>query len=207
MSFQPQRIKKSNTYQFEAMGSKLYANKIQKYYLAAVLLSLLVVLIYLPILWRMSVGMDYMQHFRCAIEIQNSHRITGPHFLYHIIIIFCNKFFSMLFHNNPSFHTLYFSGFGVLLFCNVLTGQIIFYLFIKTQKMSLLLSIATTLGILLAGPITILIFSDRHFSSGFIILNAYHNPTIFVLKPIAISLFLSLQTTYIQAVGEQTVEH
>ena len=166
----------------------------KKYYLAAVLLSLLVVLIYLPILWRMPVGrdLDYMKHFRCALEMQNSHRITGPHFLYHIIIIFCNKFFSMLFHKNPSFHTLYFSGFGVLLFCNVLTGQIIFYLFTKTQKMSLALSTATTLGILLAGPIIILISSDRHFSSGFIVLNVYHNPTIFVLKPIAISLFFAV---------------
>lgn len=135
---------------------------------------------------------DYMQHLRFAIEMQNTHSITSSHFLYHIIIILCNKLVSILYYKNPPFHNLYFSGVGVLLFCNVLTGQIIFYLFTKTEKMSLALSFVATLGILLASPIIILVLFDWHFYFGYIALNVYHNPTIFILKPIAISLFFAV---------------
>ena len=132
-------------------------------------------------------GRDYIDHTNFAQNMLQSGTLQTPHFLWHLLVTLFNKIF-------PSSFSV--SALIVALLSYALLGSIIAYNLhnrivghvSKTRNAWLTLFLMGS--ILIAAPITLLWPLDRHLYFGYIGINVYHNPTVTLLKPIALMSFM-----------------
>ncbi len=155
------------------------------------LLIVLVVVIFAPLLrTQVNLGQDYIDHDMFASVAMDDSRALPPHFLYHVSAI--ALFESRLVPNIEN------AGFVVMLAAYMATALATYQLFQWLNRrregvkaISGYVWVVTALVLMLLGPISIL---EDNLRSGqanaFLFANTYHNPTVNLLKPLAILLFL-----------------
>ncbi len=143
---------------------------------------LAVVVIFAPMLRsQMNLVNDYIDHnMFAAIAIADPSKLP-PHFLYHILIIGLTQLFPGMNLDN--------AGFWVMLVAYCLTGLLTYALLrrLSDGKGRPLLLGGLALGMMLIGPLGTL-----ESSVAAIYPNIYHNPTIGLMKPLALATLLAL---------------
>jgi hypothetical protein len=129
---------------------------------------------------------DLNEHIRFAKETLQARSPTIPHFLFHLLVILIQ------FIPGVSFSTsalLVVAGFYTAL-------SILVYFFIRASLgqaysvKSSILSMLTSASLLIVAPISVFTSFENNLYKGYIGINTYHSPTIIVLKPFAILVFL-----------------
>jgi hypothetical protein len=155
------------------------------------ILTGIIILIFLPIsLVQIYIhdNNDYRGHIYYAKELEIGFNQIIPtnqsHPLYQIIILTIHLL------SNVDFNT---SAVILALMIEVILGLEIYWMLsnlrITNYKFRFLV-IPLTLCTLVAAPIPLLVFIDRHLYYGYLGIANYHNPTINLLKPFALLLFL-----------------
>ncbi len=162
-------------------------------------ISLLVGLIgciFFPILYHVAMFPvpDYLIHTELMQGMFESKTIMIPHFLYHILVYGIYVLSGI----NFKISSLIVSFFSYLLLSFVLYR--LFYVALKPQKLyqknTIPFILFFTLSMMLVTPVTILNWLNGGLYSGYVGINVYHNPTIIILKPLALILFICITKIY-----------
>ena len=130
---------------------------------------------------KQDVFRDHFQHANFA-ELLAQKVESPPHFIYHLLVIFVNSVTSFSFLN---------SGFVVI-------GLSVFFTFLFLMEY-LQFSAPTTyraplavlcLALFFLHPIPLLYWRDKHMYYGYMAPNIFHNPTVILLKPLALLHFM-----------------
>jgi hypothetical protein len=126
---------------------------------------------------------DFVEHANVAEKITNG-GIIPPHFLYHMLLISIHKLFNLSFH---------FATYTITFICVFITYIIAYKIIENDLNVSnkYLLGFAVFF-LLISHPIVLLFPFDQHLYFGYLASNVYHNPTIVLLKPIALVHFILL---------------
>lgn len=155
------------------------------------LLIVLVVVIFGPLLRaQVNLGQDYLDHDMFATIALDNARALPPHFLYHVSAIALYES-----HLVPNIEN---AGFVVMLLAQLSTALATYQLlhWLNHRREGLIpisgyMWVAAVLALMLLGPISILEDNLRPGqANSFLFANTYHNPTVNMLKPLAILLFL-----------------
>jgi len=143
--------------------------------------ALLPFLIYLPMMLRQSTRQyDYIVHLREAYRISQGGSAHGPHMLFHWLTASIAKFTTF---------SIATSALTLLSLCIILTAILLFICAHKKIVNKYLLIFFPVLS-LTVQPFFILYLLDKHSYFGYIGTNVYHNPTMLLLKPFIVSVFL-----------------
>lgn len=141
---------------------------------------LLTAMIYAPIIYRMTkYGYDYVAHMGLAVKMLELGEVIVSHFLFHMAVITVALF---------SPEAVPFATIIVLLSAILVTGVMIAMTLNKVCSTPAI-SLFMTIALLIAAPIAILAPLDEHLYFGYISANVFHNPTILLLKPLALLSF------------------
>lgn len=137
----------------------------------------------------LKVNSDYLFHHMVAEKIMNQGVLTFPHFLYEILIIGIDKLGNLGQLDLPALI--------ITTLSNCLTGIILFFGYFRSigsaqHRPAYFRRIVLVLVVMLAAPIPVFYFYDKHFYLGYFGLTSYHNPTVTLLKP-----FAALQLLYV----------
>ncbi len=138
---------------------------------------------------QVNLGQDYIDHNMFATIALGDLRALPPHFLYHVSAI--GLFESHLVPNieNAGFVVMLVSYIGTAL----ATYQLLHWLNRRRQSVQPISGYvwaAAVLALMLLGPISILRDAlEPSPANAFLFANTYHNPTVSLLKPLAIMLF------------------
>lgn len=158
-----------------------------KYHLLEICIIIVIVgLIFIPIMYKQNfveTTSDYPVHSRIAQTTTQLNKIQTPHFLWHVIItlvrdiIFVNEKWSSLIAI-------------VIIYCVlVFLLNYVFRSDIKRSILSYVLIIILSLSSVILTPILMPTFMNKHLYFGYINLATYHNPTIVLLKLLALLNF------------------
>jgi len=150
----------------------------------------LAAVIFAPMYYRLLPSSDYYIHAMLAARMAESASILTPHFLYQLILIPL----ATLLAGNFAIAGL----FATTLFTMTTAGILWNFLHKLTTA-----SAATflTIALLLVGPVLLIAPLDGHYYSGYIGINVFHNPTMLLLKPLAV---VSFYYAAIYSRGEQS---
>ena len=123
---------------------------------------------------------DFNEHAQVADSLLNGAK-APPHFLYHIVLILIHKITGLSFIN---------AGFVFVFFIVLATYMVAHKGIISAGALNKYLPGPAIIFLLLSHPIAILAPLDKHLYFGYIASNVYHNPTILLLKPIALLHFI-----------------
>lgn len=139
-------------------------------------LSAAVVAVFSPLLFHLIVGsgprIDYFQHVELARTMASDFTLRTPHFLFQLLVIAVEKVVGDFWR----------AGFVVVIASYVILALVLYF--------ELRRSAPTALGLMLASPLSLLAGLDGHYYFGYISGAIYHNPTIVLLKPLTILLFV-----------------
>lgn len=140
----------------------------------------LAALLFLPFISRLAVtGYDYQVHIPIAEEMLSTGRVRTPHFLL--------QAFSILF--SPITGGIFNATVATLL-VSVAATAVLFYRWLRSSLNSEPLSLYFTATLLIASPVAALFPLDGHLYLGYIGVNVLHNPTMILLKPFALLIFI-----------------
>lgn len=154
------------------------------------LLSLLLVAIFTPVILNMlRSGNDYPAHIYSAYVWEQTGYFDRPRpqFLFHAAIVGIHRLLP------GSSIDMAAAVLGIA--CYVTVGVTLFSLMFASLKGwsyrgKLLFALTTTLILMLAGPVNLLTAGNHNLYLGYLSPHIYHNPTITLLKPFALLLFL-----------------
>jgi hypothetical protein len=154
------------------------------------LLAGIFAVLFTPIIINMiNSGNDYPAHISWAFLLDKTGMVPDPlpHFLYQVVVILAEH----LLPGNSYDLAATFVG----IVCYVSLGLIIFFLIrpliiAGPMRLRTLSAVLITLVLMLVGPINVLTWGNHNLSSGYISPHSYHNPTVILLQPFALLLFL-----------------
>jgi hypothetical protein len=151
-----------------------------KPHIATILLTAIIsAAIFAPIVWRLAAtGYDYQVHMGIAANMLKTGAINTPHFLLQAGAILLSPLTGGIFNATVV----------LVLLAEAMTAVIVFRYILPGKEPSRL-ALPMTLALLLAAPVAILFPLDRHLYLGYIGINLFHNPTMFLLKPLALLSF------------------
>jgi hypothetical protein len=156
------------------------------------ILVVLVILCFYPVILKIgySAGSDFYDHAREAQRIVETKKIDTSYFLYQMYIIAAHQI-------SPSsdYDIL---GIIVTLLFYILTGLTLYLLIRWTLRETMIdkpymrgiISTVLSLSLMLITPITLLTLAEKNLYYGYLGINTYHNPTIIILCPLALMLFM-----------------
>ena len=170
----------------ERITQKPGANKNRNHIIGSLILMFFILLIFTPIVHKVIIlQSDYAAHIAFAQNIFQNRVLNMPHFLYQLSVIVAHLMFRSTWDH---------SGIIAALFFYIILGLIIFKLFsseIKaTSFKNTLILVFLTLGSILITPVTLIAFLDHQQYLGYIGINVFHNPTMILLKPFSLLLYL-----------------
>lgn len=137
-------------------------------------------ILFAPIIIRMTgYAYDYVVHRDLAVKLLETHAVSAPHFLLQLAIIVLNLLLPGSIDN----------AFVVVIELASISTAAVIAERIYRETESPRRTIWLTLSLLLAAPVALLAPLDGHFYFGYIPTNVYHNPTIILLKPLALISF------------------
>lgn len=158
--------------------------------LPLLVLVVVTVLVFNPMLEKMRTDTtgDYPTHLRYVQEIQQDVRQLPPHPLFHLGTILVATLIPVL--------SITQAGLLLILAMYAISGLMIYRFYLSNaisgtinRPTAWLLS-GLTLALMLVSAVTVFTWSARNLYFGYFVGNVYHNPTIVLLKPLALGLFL-----------------
>jgi hypothetical protein len=157
-----------------------------------IVLCLLVLLIFLPIFYVNSyvnaAETDFRSHIDYAVLLKNGYteapEFMRAHFGWQLLLILINYITGL------SFET---ASVIAALFCEVITAFVLFQWFLPVlveKDSAPLKKVMIVLGLMIASPISVFWILDGQMYLGYIGITTYHNPSIILLKPLAILQFI-----------------
>lgn len=157
---------------------------------AIALVALLVALIFTPVIVTMiNSGNDYPMHIWWASYWDQTGMVPSPlpHFLYQVLLIGAAHVLS----GGNFFLAAAIVGVFCYISAGILLFTVIYPLFgMGSARVKTLATLLISVALLLVGPVNLMTWSSNNLLYGYIPANAYHNPTIVLLKPFALLLFL-----------------
>lgn len=148
--------------------------------IAAAAAGLLAALLYLPIIARMlETGYDYIVHMELAENMLHSGRIMTPHFLLQSAVSSLSSLVQVPVRTATA---------SVILLAVAATALIITRNILTTLPRPCR-SVPLAIALLLVAPPAVLFPLDRHLYLGYVSANVFHNPTMLLLKPLALLSF------------------
>ncbi|HEC21372.1 MAG TPA: hypothetical protein ENI95_00485, partial [Chloroflexi bacterium] len=131
---------------------------------------------------------DFRVHMGIAWTWRETGHLTWPHFLYHLLTI-------LLSYLMPG-GSLNIAGFTISMLAYVALGMVIYdavcgAVASRRGKCVSVLSLIITLSLMLVSPVNLFTLPIRNLYLGYISPTVYHNPTLILLKPVALLLFFS----------------
>jgi hypothetical protein len=130
---------------------------------------------------------DYVYHVKLARIMAEHHVIVTPHFLYQLAVIVLQQIIK-----GPDY---YLAALITTLACYWATAVALYHLMLNVLPPrrfgSHVLSVGIALGMTVAMPVALFAGLDRHHYLGYMAFGVYHNPTLVMLKPLALALFLA----------------
>ncbi len=154
------------------------------------LLLIFTLVIFLPMLLHMILrrGADYQPHLLFALEMYEGTREIIPHPLFHFGVLL---FYTVLPGSSIVQAGLLFSLLVYAALAYVLYRFYIRPVFGTRQNRTIAwVSIGFTLAVMLASAVTILTWPGQNLYRGYHLPNTYHSPTMAILRPLALLLFL-----------------
>lgn len=152
---------------------------IPKRFATPLAVSIGVALLFAPVFYRVSLEYDYLVHAGLARTMLASGRPITPHFLLQLLTIGCRCLLPV------SMET---AQFLVVMAALTATAFLLFVRLRQTSGSSGTAALLTPV-LLLAAPVPLLALFDESLYLGYIGINVYHNPTIVLLKPLALLSF------------------
>ena len=155
-----------------------------------IVFNITLVVIFFPITFQQAIFFDtsdYAGHFNAASFILETGKFVYmnrvvPHPLLHFFILFFNQVFGF---------SIAYGAIITILLTYVLLGDVIYSQLIKEKaSMAGWKGMLVSTGMIIAGPLFIYFFSDQLFYFGYIGFASYHNPTIILLRPLALILWI-----------------
>ena len=154
--------------------------KVQHRLWLTVLASILAVLVMAPIVFRLAGnGADYTIHRNIAVAMKAHLTLYSPHFLLQFLVLALN----FLLPGDIDTAMIV-----VSLLAYAATAAIVVRLILHRTS-SPAVALTLTLALLLAASVALLFPLDRHLYRGYIPANVFHNPTMVLLKPLALLSF------------------
>ena len=154
--------------------------KVQHRLWPTVLASILAVLVMAPIVFRLvGNGADYTIHRNIAVAMKAHLTLYSPHFLLQFLVLVVD----FLLPGNIDAAMIV-----VNLLAYAATAAIILRVILHRTS-SPAVAVTLTLALLLASSVALLFPIDRHLYRGYIPANVFHNPTMVLLKPLALLSF------------------
>lgn len=136
---------------------------------------------YLAIMIRQSTRQyDYIMHFQEAASLASGNPPRGPHMLFHVLTAFIDRLFSL---------GIISAGLLLLTICISITAVLLIIMF-KRCQVPLWGALIAPFFILIVAPIALLYGFDKHLYFGYVGVNVYHNPTMLLLKPFMVGIFM-----------------
>src|SRR6185369_5854205 len=133
-----------------------------------------------PVIRRLAeTGYDFQVHMGIAANMLKTGTVNTPHFLLQAGTILLSPLTGGIFNATVVLVLLAETATAVIVSKCILSG-----------KESYRVALPMTLALLLAAPVAILFPLDRHLYLGYIGINLFHNPTMFLLKPLALLSFI-----------------
>jgi len=146
---------------------------------AILLIAVISAVLFAPVIWRLAAtGYDYQVHMGIAANMLKTGTVNTPHFLLQAGAILFSPLAGGIFNATVV----------LVLLAEAMTAVIVFSYILPGKEPSRL-ALPMTLALLLAAPVAILFPLDRHLYLGYIGINLFHNPTMFLLKPLALLSF------------------
>ncbi|MNR80366.1 hypothetical protein D3C72_110880 [compost metagenome] len=154
-------------------------------FIAAYGLFAMAIVLLLPDVIPLKVS-DYVYHIKLAQIMAEHQVIVTPHFLYQLAVIGAQKLMQ-----GPDY---YLAGLAVTLASYWVTAVLLYHLALKVLPVgrfsSQAMAVAFALGMTVAMPLPLFAGLDQRHYLGYVAFGVYHNPTLIVLKPLALALFL-----------------
>lgn len=155
-----------------------------------ILLLVVTLLVFLPLLQHMIVerAFDYPQHIAFAEQMRAGTRPTLPHPVFHLALIGIEAVL-------PGVNTLQEAALLLMLGVSVWTARVIYAGYVRPafgeafNGTAGTLALLVTLVLLVIGPINLLTWHRQNLYLGYFMPNLYHNPTLSLLKPLALLHF------------------
>ncbi|MGJ3237467.1 MAG: hypothetical protein ACFE0Q_02060 [Anaerolineae bacterium] len=170
---------------WETLRATLYHNRRDIIMLGV--LALISMAIFAPIMTRWQVMGDYTTHNQLALQATDEPaRFFGntPHFLYHVAVSLAYQLGGRVDVNNAAVQ--------VLVICFILTVGVIYWQLRAANRLPGGLPIVLISGVLslaLAIIMPINFFTPENLYFGYLVPHVYHNPTMIIMKPLALVLF------------------
>ncbi|SNB46658.1 hypothetical protein [Geobacter sp. DSM 9736] len=153
----------------------------------ALLVATAAAILFAPVLSRM-VGhaYDYIVHTELAAVMLTKREVITPHFLFQALALAVHLVF-------PA--PLDWTAFFVVLASTSATAAIIF-ISLRHEGAAPVMAGVISATLLLSAPVTLLALLDGHLYLGYIATNVFHNPTILLLKPLALLSFMFMTRAF-----------
>jgi len=141
---------------------------------------------------------DHGAHVNFAEQMQYGIQTSNPvpHFLFHYLVRGVRALLSLPMRESALVVIMSFYVFlGVIIYNYLISG---FYTKNNAIIESLnihMYTIFLCVGVMLATPVALLVVLDHHMYFGYIGMRVYHNPTIIILQPLALLLFIIITTS------------
>ncbi|MEI7988259.1 MAG: hypothetical protein WCI88_04405 [Chloroflexota bacterium] len=160
--------------------------------ICALILFFLVVYLFYPIIFTIgnTINSDFYGHAREAQRIEADKKNDTSYFLYQMLMIAAHQLFP-----TNSYDIL---GVIVVLFFIILSSFTLYGLILWTLRDTFKVnsgflsafSVVLSLSLMVITPITLFTLPNKNLYYGYTGITTYHNPTIFILQPLALLLFL-----------------
>lgn len=145
--------------------------------------------------WTIS-GFDYGFHVQWAQTMAETRSIPFPHFLYHLLVVIGRLLIPVdnIAVSGRPISSYFISAFAVTTMLYVALSLVVYGMLRAAftggvSAAAALAVVAAAIGLMIASPITLFTFQIRNLYYGYIVPSVYHNPTIVLLKPLALLLF------------------
>lgn len=157
---------------------------------ACLLTMLLAVLCFTPIIWRLSCSAyDYIVHTDLAVKMLDSRSLPTPHFLFHAGIITFQQLLPISFQ----------AASALVVLLSIAATAVLLFRMMAAASQTIWVAATLTLCLLLVAPIPLFFPLDQSLYFGYISSSVYHNPTILLLKPLALLSFAFVFTPTMEA--------
>ena len=140
--------------------------------------------LYRTVMHQNGISVDFDDYVRLIEPMKLHWTITTPHFIYPVLVTILSKLFPG--HGDGAI------GAAICLSFQLLLAYVLwrFWNEIFPDSTSAFVVIAITLVSMMVAPVTLLMFRDHHSYFGYIAITVYHNPPMYLCRPIALLNFL-----------------
>jgi hypothetical protein len=144
-----------------------------------------------------SVVYDFSVHLQYVQQWMDTGIIQVPHMLFHALVLGSLTFFRTYGAGLDGYEVAFLVCLTATMFLGATVFQFFAEQFAKETRISIVISLILMTALIIAGPITFFTMDVHNLYLGYIATNVFHNPTMYILKPLALFHFIVIIRTVI----------